>query len=363
MRTVGVEEELLLVDARTGAPRSVAAALVGHAERTEEIPESGTVGVELQQQQIEIDTAPVTAIADLAPQLRQWRRTADELAGRSGARVAALATSPLPVTPEATVKARYQAMADHFGLTTTEQLTCGCHVHVGVESAEEGVGVLDRIRVWLPILLALSANSPYWQGQDSGYASFRSQAWNRFPSAGPTRVFGSAQSYRQLVDSLVSSGALLDHAMIYFDARLSDRYPTVEVRVTDVCLRVEDSVLIAALARGLVETAAAAWRSHAPAPEVSTEVLRLATWRAGRSGLDRELVDPLTARPRRAVDVVETLLGHVRPALTQAGDADLVAESWARLRERGSGATAQRSWAAESNLAGAVLRAADATLD
>ena len=165
------------------------------------------------------------------------------------------------MAPELTVKSRYQAMTEHFGLTTSEQLTCGCHVHVGVESPEEGVAVLDRIRPWLPVLLAISANSPYWQGQDTGYASFRSQAWNRFPSAGPTGVFGSVEGYRSYADALVATGVLLDHAMIYFDARLSDRYPTVE-------LRVADTVLIATLARALVETAVTSWRHHAPAPTV-----------------------------------------------------------------------------------------------
>jgi len=363
VRTVGVEEELLLVDARTGEPRSVASAVVAHAAQApQRAPDAGTLDAELQQQQIEIDTAPVADIADLAPQLRAWRRTADELARRSGARVAALATSPLPVQPEATVKARYQAMAEHFGLTTTEQLTCGCHVHVAVSSPEEGVAVLDRIRVWLPSLLALSVNSPYWQGQDSGYASFRSQSWNRFPSAGPTPIFGSPERYRDFTDALVASGVLLDHAMIYFDARLSQRYPTVEIRIADVCLHLEDTVLVAALARGLVETAATTWRHRAPAPDVPTELVRLATWRAGRSGLGAALLDPLTARPRRAVDVIATLLGHVLPALEASGDADLVAESWARLRERGTGAAAQRAWAADTDLHEVVRRAAEATL-
>ena len=173
-----------------------------------------------------------------------------------GARVAALATSPLPVMPELTPSPRYRAMNERFGLTTTEQLTCGCHVHVGVADDEEGVAVLDRIRIWLPVLLAISANSPFWQGRDTGYASFRSQAWTRFPTAGATEIFGSAAAYHERAEALVASEVLLDHAMIYFDARLSHKYPTVEIRVADVCLHAEDSVVVAGLARALVETAA-----------------------------------------------------------------------------------------------------------
>ena len=170
--------------------------------------------------------------------------------------MAALATSPLPVVPELTPSPRYHAMNERFGLTTTEQLTCGCHVHVGVADDEEGVAVLDRIRIWLPVLLAISANSPFWQGRDTGYASFRSQAWTRFPTAGATEIFGSAAAYHARAEALVASEVLLDHAMIYFDARLSHKYPTVEIRVADVCLHAEDSVVVAGLARALVETAA-----------------------------------------------------------------------------------------------------------
>jgi len=361
-RTVGVEEELLLVDATTGEPRSVAVAVLADAGRaTTETPEWGSIEAELQQQQIEIDTDPVTAIDELESQLRGWRRSADDLARQTGALIAALATSPLPVAPELTVKSRYQAMTEHFGLTTSEQLTCGCHVHVGVESPEEGVAVLDRIRPWLPVLLAISANSPYWQGQDTGYASFRSQAWNRFPSAGPTGVFGSVEGYRSYADALVTTGVLLDHAMIYFDARLSDRYPTVELRVADVCLDVADTVLIATLARALVDTAVTAWRHHAPAPTVPTGLVRMATWRAARSGLVGQLLDPLTSRPQGAAQVVGTLLEHVGPALVEAGDLDRVTAAWAELRQRGTGAAAQRAWTAERGLAEMVLRAAAAS--
>jgi carboxylate-amine ligase len=255
-------------------------------------------------------------------------------------------------------------MAGHFGLTTAEQLTCGCHVHVEVASDDEGVGVLDRIRVWLPVLLALSANSPFWQGTDSGYASFRSQAWNRFPSAGPTQGWGSAAAYHREVDLMVSSGVLLDRHMAYFDARLSDRYATVEVRVSDVCLSIADTVLVAALARALVETAAVEWAEGRPAPDTSTGVLRLANWRAGRSGLTGDLLDPFNVRPRPAHVVIEQLLGHVWPALEESGDAVMVGRAWQELRARGSGADFQRRvWEESGDLTEVVRQSLIRTMD
>ncbi len=111
----------------------------------------------------------------------------------------------------------------------------------------------------------MSSNSPFWNGVDSGYASYRSQVWQRWPTAGPTGTFGSAAAYQQVVDALVATGSALDRAMIYFDARLSERYPTLEIRVADVCLRAEDTVLIGALARALVETSARRGRRRRPA--------------------------------------------------------------------------------------------------
>ena len=144
--------------------------------------------------------------------------------------------------------------------------------------------------------------------------------------------------------------------MAYFDARLSDRYPTVEIRVTDVCLFLADAVLVAALARALVETAAVEWAEGKPAADVSAGLLRLATWRAGRSGLGGDLLEPFTLRPRPAYLVVEQLLEHVRPALEAAGDAGQVARAWRELRVRGTGADFQRRIREESGGLSEVVR-------
>ncbi|SER30225.1 carboxylate-amine ligase [Microlunatus flavus] len=366
MRTVGVEEELLLLDPATGAPVARAADVLRRVAAEDAAARSvagGNVEAELQQQQVEIDTTPQSDLDAVERELRAARARVDALGRAAGVRVAPLATSPLAVTPEVTPKSRYAAMVEHFGLTTAEQLTCGCHVHVEVSSREEGVAALDRVRVWLPVLLALSAGSPFWQGQDSGFASYRYQAWGRFPGAGPAPVLGSAAAYDAFVGTSVASGVLVDHAMVYLDARLSQRYPTLEVRIADVCPRVEDAVLIAALCRALVDTAIRSWTHHAPAPDVGSELVRLASWRASRSGLAGDLVDPLTHRPRRAADVVRSLLDHVHDALAEAGDVDRVEAGWAALRERGTGAARQRAWAEQDGDLGRVaLRVADELL-
>lgn len=350
-----MEEELLLVRSGTGEAVSVAqqvlrrADVIGDASLDGAGP-TGTPGEagsalegELQRQQVETGTSPHLHLADLHEELVSWRAHAESAARREGARIAALGTSPFPVETQAAPDERYRRIVEHFGRLGSEQLVCGCHVHVGVESDEEAIAVLDRVRVWLPTLLAISANSPYWQGEDSGYASYRAQVMGRWPSAGPPDLFGSHQAYRERVEAMVASGVVLDEGMIYLDARPSRSYPTLEFRAADVCQDPRDAVVVAALCRALVEMAAAEWAAGQPAPPVPTQMLRLATWQASRFGLSGDLLDPYTSRPRPAAEVVAALVDHVRPALREADDdLALVEEGTARLLEVGTGADRQR---------------------
>jgi carboxylate-amine ligase len=375
VRTVGVEEELLVVDpSGVPVPRGPEALEVasrrGEGETPEEhdrarhAGEDGAVGSpghlvpELKRQQLELGTRVCTDLSEVTGELRYWRGRADAAARAVGARVAALASSPVAVDPVTTPGERYEEMAETFGLIALEQLTCGCHVHVSVTDDEEGVAVLDRIRVWLPVLTALAVNSPFWLGRDSGYASFRSQSWNRWPSSGAAELFGDAATYHRVVADLVATRTIVDAGMVYFDARLSQTWPTVEVRTADVCLRVEDAVTHAGLVRGLVETAAREWRAGVPAPEVRSELLRVAAWRASRSGTAGELVHPLTGRPAPAAAVVAALLEHVTSALGASGDGTRVAEGVSDILARGTGADLQRRVHRDTGDLAAVVRAA-----
>ncbi|MCW2930987.1 MAG: carboxylate-amine ligase [Actinomycetia bacterium] len=368
VRSAGVEEELLLVEPGAGQPVAVAETALRIAD-SGDFGQEGTHGdtgdsgeFELQQQQLETSTKPCFGLSELGEELRRGRAVAAEAAGRAGAAVAALATSPVHVEPRLVRRGRYLRMADAFGLTAYEQLTCGCHVHVSISSPDEGVAVLDRIRPWLPVLLALSANSPFWQGRDSAYASFRYQAWGRWPSAGPTDAFGSAEAYRRTVQQMMSTGTLLDSGMVYFDARLSEHYPTVEVRVCDVCLHADDATLIAGLARALVETEARRWRAGSAIPAHRIEILRLAAWRASRSGLDDVLLNPYTGVPEPAPAVANALLEHVRDALDEAGDTGKVAELLGAVLARGNGATFQRNACHDGSPASVIESAAAVTV-
>ncbi|PZR53830.1 carboxylate--amine ligase [Xylanimonas oleitrophica] len=355
---MGVEEELLLV-ADDGAPSPSAQAVLDTAEEAH-----GPLENEFMEEQLETATPPTRSLTELADALRAGRRGAQEAAAGQGARVAALGTSPLAFTGTTVSKLRYMRARAEFGITAWEQLTNGCHVHVSVSDDAEGVAVLDRIGPWLAPLLAISTNSPFWQGQPTGYESFRSQVWSRWPTAGPTRLFGTPEAYHAAVEAIVATGTVLDQAMVYFDARLSARYPTVEIRVADVCLDPDTATLLAALSRGLVETAARDAASGVAAPDVHPEILRTAHWRAGRSGLDGDLVDPRTWRPAPAHDVVGALVEHVKEALADAGDLDAVTDLLGALWSRGSGAARQRAWyaGADGDLGQVAVRAADELL-
>ncbi|WP_432159477.1 glutamate--cysteine ligase [Streptomyces sp. NRRL F-5630] len=353
VRTVGVEEELLLVDEGTGEPKARAAAVLASADAA---PRETSVESELHGQQIEFATSPRADVGELAEEIKRLRTTTDALARRAGARVAALATSPLPVSPQINDGQRYRWVTDKFGALAQEQLTCGCHVHVSVASDAEGVAVLDRIRPWLPPLLALSANSPFWQGKDTAYGSHRARVWNRWPSAGPYDIAGSPEAYEDQVRAMLGTGVLRDKGMVYFDARLSHRWPTVEIRVADVCLDARTPALLAALCRALVDTAAHEAAGRVPPAPVPTAVLRLASWQAARSGLDGDLLHPVHLTPATPGEVVEALLAHTRDALKENGDLDLAEAETSRLLHEGNGARRQRAVYEETGSLGDVVR-------
>ncbi|PYY39604.1 carboxylate--amine ligase [Curtobacterium sp. MCPF17_046] len=361
MRTIGVEEELLLVDGTTGAPVPIADLVLERA-RAERLPLDGAeFAGEMQLEMLEVITRPHSTLATLGRQVLDNRALAMRLAGEHGALAAPLASSPLPTVPHLRSSDRYERMVQRFGAVPRHSLTCGLHVHVAVESDHEGVAVLDRIRTWLPILIALTANSPFHAGEDTGHASFRSVTWNQWPTAGPAERYESVAGYRGLTAAINGTEALLDPAMLYFDARLSRNHPTVEVRVTDVPLDPTMTVAVAGLVRALVDTAVDEWHAGKPPAATPACIIRLANWRAAIEGLDGHLVEPLTNRPLPAHEVVLMLLEHLRPALTANGDDQLVEHAVHQAFVSGNGATRQRAVHATSGDLGQVaVRAAGA---
>jgi carboxylate-amine ligase len=344
LRTVGVEEELLLFHQGTSDLSRLGGALADPPEDQSrgESQTHLTIDHEFKRAQIETASLPRALMADLRGDIEAGRREVARRAAERNAVVAALATDPAPSIPVTTTDARYERMARLYGAVADSQLACGLHVHVSVVSDEEGVQVIDRLRPWLPVLLAMSANSPYHQGRDTGYASWRSVMWGLWPTSGPTGLFGTPENYRRRVDELISTGAAIDEAMIYFDARLSARYPTVEIRVMDVVPRASLAVVLAALCRAMVETAAGEARIERKAIPLSRSLLRAMNWRAARFGLSGELMLPDGSALAPAAEVITLLIANVRDALERSGDLQLVEQGVRHLLRTGGGASMQR---------------------
>ncbi|KAA1424044.1 carboxylate-amine ligase [Nocardioides antri] len=341
-RTIGVEEELLLVDPATGkvSPRSqrVLKRPTGHPVSSEE-----DLDKELFRHQLETRTPPAADLGELRAHLVRQRRAAGEAAERADVVTVAAGTSPMASgDPQVTRDDRYLAMLARYGEVARTGGICGMHVHVHVDSDEQGVAVIDALAPWLPVVLAISGNSPYAQSRDTHYESWRSLLWAQWPTAGPTAPFGSLAGYREVSDQMIASGAAHDRGMLYFDARLSVDNPTVEVRVADVCADPDDAVLIAALVRALVMAIADTDADVARRPAWRVELLQAAKWRAARFGLSDRLLNPTTIELTHARDVLGLLIETVREPLEACGDMAFVKEALERVLA-GGGASRQRA--------------------
>ncbi|MEV6008073.1 glutamate--cysteine ligase [Streptomyces sp. NPDC051976] len=343
--TLGVEEEYLLLDGATGLP-SPRAAQVRAAALLEPLLDSGEVDVELLQAQVEVASPICTTLDEVGAHLLRFRQAVARAADLAGCRLAATGAAPMmaagesePVTP----RARYHEMRDDAARLVDEQLIDGMHIHVAVPDREAGARALGCLRPWLPVVVALGGNSPYWDGRDSGFTSWRTVVFGRWPVSGSPPFTSDAAEYERRVEALLATGVIPDRHQIYWHARLSERYPTLEVRAPDVQLDVDSAVTIAGLARGMVATALREARRGARPPDPPGSILHAAGWHAARHGLGRDLVDPRHGTPAPAADVVGALLDHVSPALRELGDAERVTEGVARLLDGGTGAERQRA--------------------
>lgn len=341
--TLGVEEEFLLVDAETFDLRPEAPAIASSAP--EALAED--VEVELHLAQIETGTPVRQTLADVRSEMVRLRRQLARAAEEAGTRLAAMATHPFThwaqpaqgVTP----KPAYQRLERDYQQLTREQIVCGCHVHVGVPDRELAIRAMNRARVWLPVLVAISANSPFWLGRDTSYASFRTEITRRWPTGGAPERFASRAEYEQVVALLIETGSIDEPARIYWDLRPSARYDTLEFRASDVAMTVDEAVLVAAVARAAVGTAISDVQEDREEADLRPELLRAATWRAARYGLEETLIDVEAAGAAPAAEVLGSVVDRLRPALEAAGDAEETDELLAALLARGTGAVRQRA--------------------
>ncbi len=336
----GVEEEFWVVDAATRRVVPRADVVLRHA-----VPLLGArVGEEITPLQVEARTDPCHTLGELYGQLAEGRAALARAAAAGGLRVVTGGTPvlgdvvPTPVNEgprQALGNATFRGLHHELGMNAM-------HVHVELPERERALLVSNHLRPYLPTLIALAASSPYWGERDTGYASWRTLLWQRWPVAGPPPYFTSEAHYDELVATCKAAGAIVDAGTVFWDIRPSVHVPTLEVRVADMPPTAQESALLAALVRALVETVLPRVDGGDPGPIVAAETLRIAYWRAARDGLGGDGVDPLTGRTAPAALLARRLLADVLPALAARREADQVTAWLDALVEGGDGATRQR---------------------
>lgn len=344
MLTIGVEEEFFVVDpvGRDLAPDG----LPDFSPQQDRSREDGGIqgfDHEFQSAVVESRTGVCESLGKLRTELIELRGTLTRAASHHGLAVLSSGTMPLADwrTARIVAKPRYKEIAEHYREVVQRRITCGCHVHIGIEDRDLAVHVLNRVRPWLSVLLALSASSPFYERADTGYHSSRSLLWGGFPVAGSPAVHESYGEYTATIQRLIETGAILDEGHVYWDARLGVRYKTLEFRIADACTTVDETVLQAGLCRALVLTCMEETTRGEPLPSLHPELLRAAAWRAARSGLEGKLVDVTRGESVPSAVLLARLLDYLRDALEESGDWDEVVALLEQAQHGGTSARRQ----------------------
>jgi carboxylate-amine ligase len=329
--SLGIEEEFQLLSAESYE-------LVPRFDEIAEGAGDERVRRELMTSVLEAATGVHERVADAMVEVREIRGLLRDAAAERGVLIASAGTHPFSrwEHQEITDKPRYQGVVEKLRWVAERVAIFGLHVHVGIESADSAVKVATGLRSWLPELLALSANSPYWQGRDTGLASTRSQVFDTMPRSGLPPRLESFGQFEELIGRGVAAGFFPDYTYVWWDVRPHPRLGTVEVRVCDAQTRLENVAGLAALTQSLAATL-----SERPVAAQPRTLIAENKWRAARYGLDTQLVDLTQDRARAAPEAVKELLQLAAPAAERLGCAGELAEV-ERLLERGNGAEEQR---------------------
>ena len=332
--TFGIEEEFILLDPTTLAPVDSARRVLA------EMGDAGLAGnatTEFFASQIEHPSPVFATLAEAEKELLTFRAQIGDIARRLGV-IASGTRAPFDLgeAPSLTNEPRYRAIASQFGAIVPDHQINGLHVHIGVQSRDAAIRAMNVLRPWLPVLLALSANSPFWRAADTGFDSWRAIHSRRWTTFGIPPRFTDAADYDARTASLHGVGGTSDSGTLNWVVRPSERFPTVEIRVFDAQFDARTSVALAALVRGLV------CADEASELELEPELLDSALWHAARDGLTGKLVDPRTGNLQPAEAVVSGLVEASAGGLELHGDGEAVASALARVLSQGNGATQQR---------------------
>ena len=287
--TIGIEEEYQIIDPATRELRSYVQRFLEQSQTV--LPNQ--VRPEFLQSQVEAGTHICRSIKEARRELIHMRRSICELAEREGLWVAAAGTHPFSswTRQEVSPFGRYPELARFLQEVGRQLLIFGMHVHIGIEDRELLIDVMNQLRYFLPHLLALSTSSPFWQGRDTGLKSYRSVVFEALPRAGIPQQFSSYTAYRDYVDTLLATGTLYEPTHIWWDVRPSEKFPTLEIRIPDMCTRVEETLCLAALVQAIVAKLVQLRQGNQTWRVYRKNLLDENKWRAVRYGISEKLID------------------------------------------------------------------------
>jgi len=316
--TIGIEEEYLLID---GASRDLVSdpppSMLAECERRL----AGQVSPEFLRSQIEVQTRPCGTVAEARAELAHLRRNVAAVAAEHGLGIIAAATHPFANwgRQKATERARYAQLQRDLRGVGRRLIICGLHVHVGIDDDELRIDLMNQAAYFLPHLLALSTSSPFWQGEDTGLKSYRLAVFDELPRTGLPEYFDSYGEYQRHVQVMVRAGLIEDASKLWWDIRPSARFPTLELRVTDMCTRLDDAVAIAALYQCILAALYRLRRSNQRWRIYAHMLVNENRWRAQRDGFDSGLVDFGKGEIVPYATLLEELIALARPEAEQLG--------------------------------------------
>jgi carboxylate-amine ligase len=333
--TLGIEEELMILDAET-------LDLSNSIEELLDATPGGEVRPELMESVCEVATTPTRNTAEAGEQLRRLRGQIFAAAKTKGLTIGSAGTHPFALWEDQRIAARprYRDLISALRFVARQELIFGLHVHVGVEGAERAIHVANGMRVHLPVLLALSANSPFWRGDVTGLASTRMPIFRAFPRTGIPPAYDDWADYEARIEFLVRTGVIEDYTYLWYDARPHPNLGTVEIRVMDGQTRVEHTLALAALVQAMVRELALHFDEGKPLTEYPHEMLDENKWLAARHGLEGELVDLPGESRVQTRELARRLIDRLRPHAQDLGSANEL-EGIDDLLRKGNGAARQ----------------------
>jgi glutamate---cysteine ligase / carboxylate-amine ligase len=335
--TLGIEEELMILDERSLALSNSIEAVLDSYEG------DGDVKPELMESVLEIAVGPCHDTREAGEALRALRRAVADAAGRQGLRIGSSGTHPTALWEEQRISARerYRDLVDSLRFVARQEIIFGLHVHVGIDDPEKAIHVANGMRVHVPILLALSANSPFWRADATGLASTRMPIFRAFPRVGIPPYYSGWEDYERRIGFMVEAKVMEDYTWLWYDVRPHPNLGTVEIRAMDAQTRVEHTLALAALIQAMVKELAEHFDAGKKLGHYPHEMLDENKWLAARHGLDGDLVDLPERRPVPTRDLARRLYDRLRGHAEDLGSAAEL-EGVLDLIERGNGAQRQR---------------------